>query len=675
MPFRLLRLKLILPIMALAMLLMGAPGLRAQDESPHEPLDIATILNPSLEGTVAPLDTLILIEIDEYYIGPDFYYLILLDDDPITARWDPDARTFSYYPGYMLSPAEHTIKVYMTQVDVIENELVAQGTFTVSTGGRTEAPSAPGTLFDLRETPQEPPPPSPVVQSYSSEFFNLTGRASVTMQAVDIDGLGARLRQEPDNTSVFDLSGRGLSEGNDFDFRLYLTSDDSKYQQSRNRYSFHLANDDFSFWVGDATPRLGDLTLDGQRLRGAYGYGTLGDFTLHLAHGEVRRETEDRYDDQGNLIGRGVGQRTLEAARLGLWEGDPFSLGLTFLHGQENEATQENYGTPGGNTVRAVDFNWELGEDAAIRGGWALADYDYDDPDEEDVSDAEGQFIEGTYQLGGHRFKLRWQSIDPGFVTLGRVSLQKDRETWSFEDRLNLYRNVITGRLYWEHYHNNLDDSLDFTTTNMRYGGQVQFRNSDTGTVLSAGLQRQDRSNDAIEGGTGWLDDNVTTINLGLNQAFELLGARHDLRVDWRTMDRDSASTPTSESGQETITVTLNSRWTRGFQLNLMYGTTDSEYPNRDTYTDVERYRVRASYTHPTNRYMLWSMWEEVDSDGTVATYNSMRETIEFGMKWMLSSDFSLETSLKLVDFDDMSDNANDFEEHTFRIMIIQNFN
>jgi hypothetical protein len=655
------------------LLLLGSTPAFAQEESPHEPLEIATIVHPPLDEPVAPLDTLILIKIDDYYVGPDFFYLIMLDDKAISARWDPDALSFSYYPDRMLTTGEHTIKVFMTQTGGPQHQPVAQGTFTVGGGGLPAGPAPPTTLFDLGAPRRPPRPPSPVVGGLPSEFFRLTGRASVDASFVELDGLGSRLRQEPDNTSIFDLNGRGRSQETDFDFRFYLTTDESKYEQPRNRYSFHVAQADHGFTIGDTTPRLGSLTIDGLRLRGAYGWGTVEPFTLHFVEGQARRETESTYDENGRPIRRGVGEQRMWAARAGLWEGNPFSLGFTYLTGEEEPGDIADYGNPGENTVRSIDFLWELaGGDGAVRGAWAEADYNYDDPDTEDVSGAQAREAEIAWVLGGHSLKAHWQRVDPGFTSLGRLSLQKDRETWGFEDRLNFMRGALTGRLFWEQYHNNISDTLDYTTESSMYGGQLRYRLNRMGPTFMVGLNTQDRSNDAPEGERARIDESVNTLSLGLMQTFNFWDGRHDLRVDWRTVERDSRADDMNDSTQDVITVTLTSRWVKGFQFNLLYGNTDNDYPGRERFTEVDRYSARLSYTHPDRTFTLWSGWEGVSSEGNQATYDSERETLEFGMKWMLGSDLSLETSLKLVDFDDQADDANDFQEHTFRIMLVQ---
>ncbi|HDS30262.1 MAG TPA: hypothetical protein ENN67_04375, partial [Firmicutes bacterium] len=164
---------------------------------------IARILQPETGSAVYPLDSLILIQVNPSFTGEKHYYLIQLDGEPIRARWDPDALTFSYYPERMLSPGEHSIKVFLTVPDVVENRLVAESDFTVIGPKQTipERREEERTqLFDLgtqTETLQPPQPsrPSSTVTG-TGDYFRLSGRTSVNAAFVTLEGIGSDQRQE-----------------------------------------------------------------------------------------------------------------------------------------------------------------------------------------------------------------------------------------------------------------------------------------------------------------------------------------------------------------------------------------------------------------------------------------------------------------------------------------------
>jgi len=668
-------LKHFLVLLALTIVLCPGSLVRADDESPHVPLEIAKILQPPLDHPIAPLDTLIVIEIDEYFVGDAYYYLILLDDLAVNARWDPETLTFTYFPDRMLEDGEHSIKVYMTVVGGADTHPVAYGIFTI---GRVSGESAAGldSLFDLGRTPRTMPPPSPVASSQTSSFFSLSGRSSLDVSFTDLHGLGSSMRQEPETTSIFSLYGRGRDDVTNYDFRFHITSDESRFQQSRNRYLFNVDMPDYGLSLGDIAPRMNPLMLDGLRLRGASGWGQVNDFSLYLATGESRRETETRYRDDGRIWSSGVGQQRFYAGRLAYGEDKPVSFGISYLHGKEGESDLEGRGYPGDNEVRSADMLWRFdGDHGSLKGVWAESQYNYDDIDETDIMSENAYLIQAEYRAGGHLLKAKWQRIDPGFISLGRTSLQKDRETWGFDDTINISRGTLTGRLYIEEFVNNLNDQLDFTTTSNRYGGQVRYRFALRGPTISLGVNFQDRVNDADIDDSGWLDDGVTSYTAGISQTFNFFDARHDLRVNWRATERESASRPTSDSSQDSITVTMTSRWPEGFQLYLLYGNTDSDYPASDRFTDVQRYSVRGSFIPPTREFEAYSRYEAVRSTGNQASYESDRDTLEFGLDWRLGNDMSLEASMKFMEFDNLDDNAYDFEETTFRIILVQFLN
>jgi hypothetical protein len=641
----------------------------------EEEVVIATILHPVDGSEVAPLDCLALIQIHAAYTGENHYYLILFDEQPVTARWDPDALTFSYYPNMMLAPGQHRLQVFMTVPEIVENRLVAESSFTV-TGIRppvTEEAETP--LFDLGTRPPTTRATAPEVSvtgTATGDFFRLSGRTSVNAAFVTLDGLGSSQRQEPDNTTTFDLTGRGQTGDTAFDLRLFFTTDENKYDQPRDRYVGNVDFPDYGFGVGDVAPRFGSLCMDGMRVRGALAWGTLGPVSLSVTSGEVRRGTQSRYDSTGRLLRRGFGERSLWAARATLWQETPFSISFSYLTGTEDPSDTANYGDPGDNTVRSVDFTWRFSDNGSLAGAMAESDYDFDDPEEEDVEGARAREAVLSYNLGDHALAARWQLIEPGFTSLGKSYVQDDRESWGIEDRINISRGMLTGRLYYERYNNNVNDTLSATTTSNRYGGQISYRFAMRGPSLSLGWGMQTRANDIPVDGTGRVDELTETITIGGAHSFDAAGARWDLRADWRRTDRSSDVSVANDNKQDAITIRLTSRWTSGFQLDMMYGNNASDYPGRDTHSDIDRYSVQASYTPQSRAYTCWGRWESIRSSGDRGSGNSDRETIELGMRWNLGDDLALEASLLVADFNDDDNDASDFQEHTFRIILTQ---
>lgn len=641
---------------------------------------VATIIHPPADSPVAPLDTLIIVELDPDYTGEDFFYLLDLDDVEVTPRWDPDALTLSYFPPRMLMPGTHTLKVYLSVVGGVSGQLVAERTFSVQ-GFSAPAETQSTDMFNLGSQTEQTHPTyqSPVISPQTTQdTFRLTGRVTLNSQFTDIEGVGAEYRQEPDNTTVLDVNGRGYDENGIYSLRLYMTTDETQFQQPRNRYLFGLESDNFGLSIGDNTPRYNEHTVYGLRLRGMSGWGSLGAITVHLAQGQARRGTSTRYNLDGGIMSRGLGERELWTARAVLWEGEPFELGLTYLDGSESGSDDPLVGDPGDNEVRSLDFLWRFDPQnyGTLRGSWTESDFNYDDPAETDVDGAEAGLLEATYSpFDGHTFVGRYELIEPGFISLGRSNTQQDRESWKIEDRLNIDRGKITGRLFYETFSNNVNGQLTNTTTTDRIGGMIRYRLARTGPTFTVGYSTQDRSNDVLMGEAGRIDDSMSIFNLGLGHTFDFWNGIHTAQIDWRQTSRDSSVSPISDTESDMITFRLISRWRNGFMLNLQYGNTQNDYPGREQSSEIDRISGTLSYTPSDTGYTLYTRYEMMDSSGDASSFNSERETVELGMKWQLGQDMSLEASLMLVDFDDQSDNARDFEEHTFRIILIHLLN
>jgi len=658
---------------ALAAAAFQAPLFARDDEtkpSDAAQLPIAQILNPPPGQEVAPLQALILVKINEQYVGERYTFLIFLDGRPVEARWDPDALAFSYLPRRMLLPGQHSVKVFMTQDNGQNVELVADATFRVA-GYLETPPPQPGSVFDLGG--RIPHALTPMGRG-TVTFFRLSGRASVSMALGQITGPGATLRQEPENETVFDLSGHGRDGDTTYDFRLYLTTEESRYYQPRNRYSFKVDEGGRrGFAVGDTTPRLSPLTIDGMRLTGIHAWGTLGEISVNMAEGDVRQATATKLDRDGHPISRGLGERRLWVARVGLWEDRSFSLGLNYLSGKENRSDMPNSGTPGDNVVESVDMTLRTSDRrGAIQGVFAESDFDSHDPARQDISNAQAGQIEGTYVGGGHNLRVRWELIEPGFMSFGLPYLQVDREGWVLEDRYSFGRGAMTGRVYWEQHQNNLDGSLDFTTTTTRYGGQAMWRLGSGGTSIQAGYSQQNRSNNVPSGAAGLIDESTITWNVGMTHSFDFWGGTTSLRADLRRSTTDNDANPSNNMRRKGITINLTSRWTGGFQIDAAYSSTLGNYTELGLSSDLHWYSVRAAYVPGGRNPSVWTRWEEMRANGEGASVDSDRNTIEIGMRWTLGEDLTLEASLSVVDYDDSINQARNFKERMYRIILSQ---
>jgi hypothetical protein len=680
MPSFALRPHILFLLILLVTMLTGTYAYAATDEQTTP--DIARIVSPPLNDIIAPLESLILVIINDHYSSDTYHFSLLLDREPIDAKWDPASGELSYFPSKMLLPGDHVIEVYMSEEGGVTDQLVTEGVFTVEgkiggAGGVEQSNNHPNPVFDLRAGT-----PLPRVESHDADFFRFNGRASMSAQFGDVDGGGSGYRQNPENTSIFDLSGYGKTGDTEYDMRLYMTADENSFEQPRNRYSFKLDEEGKGgFAVGDALPRLGPLTIDGLRLRGVNAWREIGPFNFNFAQGEARRETSTRYGLHGEPIQRGLGERRLWFARVGLWAEKPFSMGFSYLNGEEKRSDSLLTGKPGENTVMCGDATLKFDHDkGTLKGVFAESEFDPASstdpavPDQPTSSGDQARVVEGSYILGGHTLTVHWESIDSGFVSLGIPYIQQDREGLTFEDRLNLLHNTFNGRVFWERYENNLDDSLTFTTSATRYGGQIQYRFLNGGPTFQIGYTTQNRSNNADPGDTGQIDDSYVSENAAITQAFDFWGGQHSVRLSVQKTSTDNDARPSSNLDQKGTSVIMTSRWNSGVQLDFTYSNTWTSYPGRDT-TNLDRYSVRAGYAPGGRKPNFWGMWERVNSSGDENTYNSDRDSFEFGMRWPLDVNLTLEGSARILDFTDHANGANNLSERIYRLILTQVLN
>jgi hypothetical protein len=159
----------------------------------------------------------------------------------------------------------------------------------------------------------------------------------------------------------------------------YITSEENKKYQPRNRYSIGIYSDWLYLKAGDNYPVFPELIMNGKRLRGFNGGIALGFFNIDAAYGEINREVEGRilnfYNSankpfQSNIISVdsskygypyaeaefGTFSRNVFAIRPSFGKGENFQLGLTYLHSKDDLKSIKFGSKPEENVVIGSDL-------------------------------------------------------------------------------------------------------------------------------------------------------------------------------------------------------------------------------------------------------------------------------------------------------------------------------
>ncbi|MCK9281156.1 MAG: hypothetical protein M0P71_11080 [Melioribacteraceae bacterium] len=161
---------------------------------------------------------------------------------------------------------------------------------------------------------------------------------------------------------------------------FYLSSEEKKYLQPVNRFTFSIEKEDrFSLQAGDTYPRFPSLILDGKRVRGFNGTLDFGVFNLQASAGETLRKIEGKLIDtysskdaplESNVIridslkysnpfGRvdlGTFKRNIVAIRPSFGSRENFQLGFSYLHSKDENGSIEFGARPQENLVFGSDL-------------------------------------------------------------------------------------------------------------------------------------------------------------------------------------------------------------------------------------------------------------------------------------------------------------------------------
>ncbi|MCX7797276.1 MAG: hypothetical protein N2249_01470 [Melioribacter sp.] len=175
-----------------------------------------------------------------------------------------------------------------------------------------------------------------------------------------------------------------------FSGQLYVTSEEKRYLQPYNRYTFTIRNGDlFTLQVGDSYPQFSDLIMNGKRVRGINGSLNLGIINLSATYGEITRKVEgslletflknqaplaydvipineSKYNYPYGRVKLGTYSRKIFAVRPSFGSGENFQLGFSYLHSKDDPNSVEFAARPQENAVIGTDLMLALDQQNVV---------------------------------------------------------------------------------------------------------------------------------------------------------------------------------------------------------------------------------------------------------------------------------------------------------------------
>ncbi len=253
---------------------------------------------------------------DELLIAVSLFYFEEMDTNSVIVSFDGDnvtaqskiSENLIIYKPQDISPGNHQVQILLKDAEGNSYETIS---WIFQVDGEQDATSSPLSL--------------------NGRLYLETSQAEIRNQTENINKLSGSLRGDYKNISV--------------DGSLYLTSQENRNAQPRNRYLLRARGNNFYLELGDSYPRLSELGMWGKRLRGLNSGFSMGKFNMHLVYGRSVRPEAGRIiplthipDQEGvthEIAGYTFGRRTI-AVRPSFGDKRRFQLGFSLISSRDD---------------------------------------------------------------------------------------------------------------------------------------------------------------------------------------------------------------------------------------------------------------------------------------------------------------------------------------------------
>ena len=159
------------------------------------------------------------------------------------------------------------------------------------------------------------------------------------------------------------------------------------------------------------------------------------------------------------------------------------------------------------------------------------------------------QQASASVRTGTNILSAEWRSIGGSYYSLGYPALVRDRTGIRIRDSFTVLDNALSLSAGLERDEDNLDDVKPNTTTSAGFFANASWQASPRSPTVVASVRRRTRENGLAAGQSGALDEQSTTLSLGLGLPIGVFqGFRTRLNLNLATISRNDPANPTVES-------------------------------------------------------------------------------------------------------------------------------
>jgi hypothetical protein len=555
--------------------------------------DAFSVVSPYPGQYVEPGALFVVIEVDPGIVLDRETLVLLVDDVPVDVEPKVSSTSVRYLVRDALAPGSHRASFSARASDGRALESL-QWLFNVS--GSVGATARSSSAARLRGTTY-----------FGSRNADFSGNRG--------------LRQEPLATYVARTDLTASYGVFTFPIRAYLTTDESRGSQPRNRVLVGVESPWFSVYGGDTQPGFSPLTLAGARARGVLAEVHVPGVSLSVTRGRLRRAVDIVSPSGGSTAVnpfQNTYRRTMTGARLAFGSERTVEFSLHGLKAVDDTSSiafgarpLENLVAGSDLTIKAWSGRISFDTGAALslttedrsRGvsdkaeldslfdvdlpidpsdfGWLITLNPTTVPLRFDRLSSLAWYTLGRADLGDHRVTAEFRSIGSAFYSAGNPFLINDRRSVSVSDRFAMADDRVTGtvRVHW--YGSQPDDlGLASLLSSWLYSGNVNYRVGPNLPTVMTGLRFNTRTRGEGEAMTS--DSKMLSISLGALQQFETGSQRHTVQVTATRTTRTDRINESIDNRTMTIGLGLYEQFSDRLTANVQVTYIDISYPNLD---------------------------------------------------------------------------------------------
>jgi len=600
------------------------------------------IIAPQKDSVIPNENLFISVALTNYSL--DNNTVILLDNKTITGSVKISGGNLNFLTFGTLTDGRHQVSI-KTFIKPLNKTAEINWTFYVNVR-KTEVANS-NTKSITNNTPKK-------------EGWVLMGNLMADNRSEFLDGQYAdSLRQEPHATRTIGLDMKIKHNSLEIPIKVFATSDNiPSYYQPRNYFQIGIHYKRFEIDYGDMNPDLDQLIVSGIRVNGFHLKLKLGNNSIQTYYGNmVQNSIEgsvnvytpgsgyipstlyfDAKDSSLKYITPGVYKRWMAAGRYEFRQKkrDNITFGITGFKATDVTKSIKYGFQPKDNVVGGLDFAVRLfhktvqvsGEaavsaltndisygilntaklDSTFNTQIAFNANDYYPLITINSSTVPGRLNNAnealaitsrfTHTIGSHSFNFEYRSYGPSFYSLGNPFLRNNYRGLSVGERIGFMKRKITVSANYQHYTNNINNTLPMLVTTNSFNGSFTLNISPKiPTVFFNYLQQQRDGVSSIKSTIPSVNDFVYYYLTSVSYRFKMLHHEHGLRANLTMNERKDYINTQSRSLMYNYMLGYNTTLGK-FSISLDGGQTiikdyqDSKIANIFTYSANAEWKI-----------------------------------------------------------------------------------